>query len=104
MTNEMNKLLRLAMFCTCAYLILQYSGNNNILTHVTLLTIVFIIIDTYFPNNVIKLTGNIEHDMKLLYDICINPNRYKNQINIVEIERKVSLLHNIEYLYNSSGQ
>jgi hypothetical protein len=38
------------MFCTCAYLILQYSGNNNILTHVTLLTIVFIIIDTYFPN------------------------------------------------------
>jgi hypothetical protein len=38
--------------------------------------------------------------MKLLYDICINPTKYKNQINIVEIERKVSLLHNIEDLYN----
>ncbi len=50
MTNQINKLLRLLMFCTCAYLILKYSGNNNMLTQITLLTITFIIIDTYFPN------------------------------------------------------
>jgi hypothetical protein len=59
-------------------------------------------IDIYFPNNVIKLTGKIEHDMNMIRDICINPNKYKKQINIVEIERKVSLLHNIEYLYNNA--
>ena len=52
MSSQTNKLLRLAMFCACAYLILQYSGNceQNILTPLTLLTILFIIIDTYFPN------------------------------------------------------
>ena len=75
---------------------------NSLLTCTTPIYLGCKNIDTYFPNNVIKLTGNIGHDMKLLYDICINPNRYKNQINIVEIERKVSLLHNIEYLYGNT--
>ena len=59
-------------------------------------------IDNYFSNNVIKLNGNVEHDMNLISDICINPNKYKKHIDVSEIERKVSLLHNIEYLYNNA--
>lgn len=48
--NELNKIIRLCMFVICAYLILTYTSSlNNTLTPVTLLTIAFIIIDTYFP-------------------------------------------------------
>ena len=74
---------------------------NSLLTHTTPIYLGCKNIDIYFPNNVIKLTGNIEDDMNLIHEICINPNRYRNQINVVEIERKVSLLHNIEDLYNN---
>ena len=77
---------------------------NSLLTDTTPIYLGCKNIDTYFPNNVIKLTGNIEHDMNLICDICINPNKYRKQIDVVEIERKVSLLHNIEYLYNSNDQ
>ena len=76
---------------------------NSLLTDTTPIYLGCKNIDSYFPNNVIKLTGNIEHDMNLIRDICINPNKYRKRIDIVEIERKVSLLHNIEYLYNNNA-
>lgn len=49
MTTKTEKLVRLVMFSICAYFILQYS-EDNILMAITLLTILFITIDTYFPN------------------------------------------------------
>lgn len=50
MTNEFNKLLRLGLFVVCAYLILNYGMTcDTTITPLTLLTITFIIIDTYFP-------------------------------------------------------
>jgi len=75
---------------------------NSLLTNTTPIYLGCKNIDTYFPNNVIKLTGNIEHDMNLIRDISINPNKYRKHIDVSEIERKVSLLHNIEYLYNNA--
>lgn len=77
---------------------------NALLTDTTPIYLGCTNIDTYFPNNVIKLTGNIDHDMNLIHDICINPHKYRKQIDVVEIERKISLLHNIEYLYNLNDQ
>lgn len=75
---------------------------NPLLTGVTPIYLGCKNIDNYFSNNVIKLNGNVEHDMNLISDICINPNKYRKHVDVAEIERKVSLLHNIEYLYNNA--
>jgi len=53
----------------------------------------------YFPNCVIYLTGKVEADMLLLTDIMNNPYNYKKNIDIDEIEKIVSLKHNVEQLF-----
>jgi len=37
--------------------------------------------------------------MKILTDICANPSKYKKIIDVIEIEKKVSLLHNLDCVY-----
>ena len=47
-------------------------------------------IDEFFPNNVVKLTGNINRDMKLLADLCKQPDKYIKNIDYKEVFNKVS--------------
>lgn len=56
---------------------------------------------TFFPENVIVLSGNIHKDMLLLRDILLNPNKYKATINVNAIKDKLSLLKNVEELFSS---
>ena len=56
-------------------------------------------IEKYFPNNIVKLTGNVNNDMLLITDIMNNPDKYKKNIDIDEIDKKVSLKHNVEELF-----
>jgi len=72
---------------------------NSLLTNTTPVYLGCKNIDTYFPDNVVHLTGGIENDMKLLTDICVNPSKYKKLIDIIEIEKNVSLLHNLDCVY-----
>lgn len=48
-----NKLLRLFLFCSGVYAILHYS-TNSVLKDLMLLTILFIILDLYFPSVIIQ--------------------------------------------------
>ena len=56
-------------------------------------------IDTYFPDNVIHLSGNVLTYMQILVNICREPEKYKKNINVDEIEQKVSLLSNLDKVY-----
>ena len=46
-------------------------------------------IDKYFPNMVIKLTGEIVSDINLLSDICKNPERFVKNINIDNVKKTI---------------
>jgi hypothetical protein len=72
---------------------------NSLLTNTTPVYLGCKNIDKYFPDKVVHLTGSVENDMKILTDICANPAKYKKTIDVVEIEKKVSLLHNLDRVY-----
>ena len=55
-------------------------------------------IDSYFPNQVIHLTGDITKDMALLTAICSKPEHYKKQINVEEVKKTISFSHLIKKL------
>ena len=50
-------------------------------------------IDTYFPDQVVHLTENIEKDMQLLREICENPEKYKKKINVDNVKKQISFSH-----------
>jgi len=47
-------------------------------------------IDSYFPKQVIHLSGDIKNDMELLESICSQPEYYKKQINVDEVKKTIS--------------
>jgi hypothetical protein len=53
-------------------------------------------IDTYFPNQIIHLSGDVAKDMVLLENICTNPEQYKKQINVDEVKKTISFTHLIK--------
>jgi hypothetical protein len=56
-------------------------------------------IDKYFPDNVVHLSGNVESDIELIANIVREPEKYRKQIDVNKINRKISLLHNIDVLF-----
>ena len=72
---------------------------NSLLTNTTPVYLGCRNIETYFPDNVVYLTGEPVQDMQLLTDICRNPEKYKKIIDIDEIDKKVSLKNNIIQLF-----
>ncbi len=48
-------------------------------------------IDDYFPNSVIKLTGNVENDIVLLKNICENPDKYCIDIDANKVKEIVHI-------------
>ena len=60
-------------------------------------------IDTYFPQNVIHLTGDVEKDWKLLKDICNYPDKYSRKINIDEVKHTISIKRLIENNFYSTN-
>ena len=50
-------------------------------------------IDSYFPTQVIHLTGDVVKDMELLTASCSKPENYKKQRNVAEVKKTISLSH-----------
>lgn len=48
-------------------------------------------IDSYFPNQVIHLSGDVNKDFELLKSICLKPEHYKKKIEVDEVKKKVSI-------------
>lgn len=56
-------------------------------------------IDTYFGDNVIQMSGNLNQDIMLINDIVINPEKYQKNIDMEFIKSKTSLIQNIENIF-----
>ena len=56
-------------------------------------------IDTYFPEMVIKLSGDLDKDLALLEDILKNPENYRKRIDIQSVKNTTSLVKNIPRLF-----
>lgn len=72
---------------------------NSLLTNTTPVYLGCRNIETYFPDNVVCLTGEPDQDIQVLTDICRNPDKYKKDIDIDAIDKKVSLKNNITQLF-----
>ena len=57
-------------------------------------------INTYFNDNVIELTGDINNDMELLKSICREPERYRKTIDIDNVKNRIYLLKNIREVFS----
>uniref|UniRef100_A0A6C0DQG8 Fucosyltransferase C-terminal domain-containing protein n=1 Tax=viral metagenome TaxID=1070528 RepID=A0A6C0DQG8_9ZZZZ len=57
-------------------------------------------IDKFFPNQYVKLTGNLDIDMNILELLCIMPEHYMKTIDIPGVENKVNLLKNMKSLFS----
>ena len=58
-------------------------------------------IESYFPDNVIHLSGDVHKDMNLLIDILRHPSVYYKKIDVLKVEQKVSLVQNVSTLYGT---
>jgi len=56
-------------------------------------------IEQYFPGKVIRLNGDIEHDIELLKNILREPEKYKKEIKINEVKEKISLIKNLDTIF-----
>jgi len=56
-------------------------------------------IETYFPNNVIYLTGDVKQDVAVLENIIKNPHAYKKQIDVLKIKDELNLLKQLKKLF-----
>ena len=56
-------------------------------------------IQFYFENDVICLTGNLEQDLELLKNILRDPDHFKKKIDVTNVKRKISLIHNLEKIF-----
>ena len=44
---------------------------------------------------VIKITGNIDEDMKLIESVCINPDNYYKQVDLKTIDNNINIIKDI---------
>ena len=56
-------------------------------------------IQSYFENDVICLTGNLEQDLELLKNILRDPDHFKKKIDVTNVKRKISLIHNLDNIF-----
>ena len=70
--------------------------TNTLLCNTTPIYHGCINIDSYFPDNVIHLSGEVEKDILLLSKICANPSKYAKKIDTKKIIQKISIENVIE--------
>jgi hypothetical protein len=54
-------------------------------------------IEQYFPNQVIKLSGNIDQDMAMLSDICKNKERFIKPIDIDGVKKMIHFSNIVDF-------
>lgn len=52
-------------------------------------------IDAYFPEMVIKLTGNIDEDMKLIEAVCNSPDKYYKPVDLETIDGNINIIKDL---------
>jgi hypothetical protein len=57
-------------------------------------------IETYFPEEVIGLSGDIDRDIELLKNIIREPEKYKRRIDVENVKNKLSFVKNVESIFS----
>lgn len=57
-------------------------------------------IKEYFGDNVIEMCGNIKEDLNLIVDVINYPEKYRRNIDVEVIKKKVSLLDNLDSIFS----
>ena len=57
-------------------------------------------IDKFFPEQYVKLTGNLDIDMNMLELLCMMPDFYLRRIDIESVEGKVNVLKHMRELFS----
>jgi hypothetical protein len=57
-------------------------------------------IESYFPGQTIRLSGEIQKDIALIMDVLSSPEKYRRIIDIPLVKSKIHLLKDIEHLYS----
>jgi hypothetical protein len=70
---------------------------NPLLCNTTPIYLGCIEIDTYFPGQVIHLTGDLKYDTELLVNISKNPSAYVREIKHHENDNVLNLLKNLPW-------
>jgi hypothetical protein len=60
-------------------------------------------IESYFPGQTIRLSGEIKTDILLIIDILSFPEKYRRIIDIPLIKSKINLLKDVTHLYSSNS-
>jgi hypothetical protein len=74
--------------------------TNTLLTSTTPIYFGCHNIDNYFPEQVIKLSGNENDDILLIMDIVSNPNKYIKKINLNLVKDNINLIKNINSIFD----
>jgi len=61
-------------------------------------------IGEFFPNQTIRLTGNLDIDINTLTIICMEPESYRKDIDLEGCENRVNILRNMKTLFPGSQQ
>ena len=56
-------------------------------------------IESYFKDQIIHLSGNLENDLMLIQNILQNPYQYKKKIDVDQIKNKTCLIQNADKLF-----
>ena len=56
-------------------------------------------IDTYFPNMVLHLTGDVNQDMRLLHEVCRDPAKFTKAIDVAEVKRTLSFSNIVQKFF-----
>jgi len=64
-----------------------YSGARNV--------------ESFFPGSVISMTNKIEEDIKLITNICREPEKYIKKNDVEIIKEKINLLKNIKTIFSN---
>lgn len=56
-------------------------------------------IKDYFGEDVISLTGEANRDVELIKDVLKNPEQYKRNIDVNKIKEKISLMQNLDNIF-----
>jgi hypothetical protein len=57
-------------------------------------------IKQYFGDNVIQLNGDIIHDMNLIVDVLNYPEKYRRNIDIEMVKKRINILENLDDVFS----
>lgn len=77
--------------------------TNTLLCHAVPIYLGCKNIDSYFPEQILALTGSVETDITLIKNILREPEKYRKEINVPNVKQTIGLIQNIDNIFDNSN-